>query len=235
MELSSYTIEERTLCQESPAYPVITHFEEDKKPIFVVYGHVPYFPDVINGFRHHFQQQAAGFYFPLDMAKNKRETPGETFFEIVRQIVDLLLDRLPDPEEQRRLFSSFRLLTNLKEKTRRYEPDEQLAEFVRFSSYSCYPIVGKMFSQHKHFIIIEFKRFETVINWSRKIHNYILDGLLQSSKGGNLRFVLFVQSDQKPSLFYGSDEESSRDNVAFHQLKTATERSEPIVPHQYLA
>ncbi len=66
-----YTIEERTLCQESPAYPVITHFEEDKKPIFVVYGHVPYFPDVINGFRHHFQQQAAGFYFPLDPGKKQ--------------------------------------------------------------------------------------------------------------------------------------------------------------------
>lgn len=234
MELSSYTIEERTLCQESPAYPVITHFDEEKKPIFVVYGNAPYFPDVINGFRHHFQQHPEGLYFFLDMGMNKRDTPGETFFEIVRQIVDLLLDRFPDPEEQRRLFSPFRMLTNLKEKTRSYEPDEQLAEFVRFTSYSCYPILGEVFSQCNHFIIIEFKGFETVVDWGRKIHNYILDSLLQSSEGVNLRFVLFVQSDKKPSLFYGSDEESSRDKVTFHQLTATTEKSESIVPHQYL-
>lgn len=94
MELLSYTIEERTLCQESPAYPVITHFEEEKKSIFVVYGNAPYFPDVMNGFRCYFQQQAARFYFPVDIKINKRDTPGETFFEIVRQIVESVIRQI---------------------------------------------------------------------------------------------------------------------------------------------
>ncbi|GAK59641.1 hypothetical protein U27_06626 [Candidatus Vecturithrix granuli] len=153
----------------------------------------------------------------------------------MRQIVDLLLDRFPDPEEQQRLFPSFRMLTNLKEKTRTYEPDEQLAEFVRFTYYSCYPTLGEMFSRRKHYVIIEFKGFECVVDWGRKIHNYILDSLLQSSKGGNLRFVLFVQNDRKPSLFYGSDEESSRNKVTFHHLNAAADSSATLVPHQYLA
>lgn len=207
------------MSQESLAYPVIKHFEESKEPIFVVYGTAPYFPEVSSSFRDHFQRCPEDLYFFLDMGLNKRETPGETFFEIVRQIVDLLLDKTPDPDEQSRLFQPFRMLTNLKEKTRTYEPDEQLAEFVRFTYYSCYPTLGELFCKRKQLIIFEFKRFETVVEWGRKIHNYILDSLLKNSRKGNLRFVLFVQNDNKPSLFYGSDEESSRERVAFHKLE----------------
>jgi hypothetical protein len=221
------------LSQESPAYSVIKYFEEDTHPIFVVYGTPPYFTEVIDGFRDHFQRRPEDLYFFLDMEMNKRNTPGETFFEIVRQIIDLLLDTILDPEEQIRLLQPFRMLTNLKEKTRTYEPDEQLAEFVRFTYYSCYPTLGEVFCNRKQLIIIEFKRFETVVEWGKKIHNYILDSLLKNTEGGNLRFILFVQSDTKPSLFYGSDEESSRKKVTFHKLEYDAEQTE-FVPHQYL-
>ncbi len=223
------------MCQESRATKIIEQFEQDTRPIFVVYGADLHFTDVIESFRQHFQKRPEDLYFFLDMGVNKRDTPGETFFEIVRQIVDLLLDKFPDPDEQTRLFQPFRMLTNLKEKTRSYEPDEQLAEFVRFTYYSCYPTLGEVFSKRKQLIVIEFKRFETVVEWGRKIHNYILDSLLKTSEGANLRFVLFVQSNKKPRLFYGSDEEGSRDKVTFYKIERESEHQDsPLIPSQYI-
>jgi hypothetical protein len=221
------------LSQEALAEHIIAHFESVATPIFVVYGESSQFPELIQLFRDHYAECPDTLDLFLDMGMNKRETPGKTFFEIVRQIVDFLLDKVPDPEAQSQLFQPFRMLTNLKEKTRTYDPDDQLAEFVRFTYYSCYPILGEVFTKRNQLIIIEFKGFETVAEWGKKIHNYILDSLLERAGGQNLRFVLFVQSTKKPSLFYGSDEESSRKKVTFHKLEDEPEPQEPV-PNQFL-
>lgn len=216
--------------ESSLAERIIRQFEADTHPIFVVYGTAPCFPRVINDFRDHFQRRPEQLYFFLDMGLNKRETPGETFFEIVRQMVDALLDALSDPDEQTQLFQPFRMLTNLKERTRMYDPDDQLAEFVRFTYYACYPTLGQVFAKRNRLVIIEFQRFETVVEWGKKIHNYILDSLLTNTGSQKLRFVLFVQSNTKPSLFYGSDEESSRQKVTFYKLEAPHEAQ---IPSQY--
>lgn len=208
------------MSQDSTTYQIIQQFETTTSPIFVVYGTVPYFTELISGFRVHFQElQEEQLYLFLDMAQKKRDTPGETFFEVVRKIIDLLLDKIPDAETQTLLVQPFRMLTNLREKTREYDSDDQLAEFVRFTDYSCYPILAEVIGKEKQLTIIEFKSFEKIVEWGKKFHNYILDSLLKNSAGGNLRFVIFVQSEKKPSLFYGSDEESSRERVTFFKLE----------------
>ena len=176
------------------------------------------------------KQQERTLYLFLDMAQKKRDTPGETFFEVVRKIIDLLLEKIPDPETQMQLVRPFRMLTNLREQTREYEHEDQLAEFVRFTDYSCYPVLGRVLESPPHLTIIEFKGFEHVVAWGRKFHNYLFDSLLKNAGENRLRFVIFVQSDQKPRLFYGSDEESSRDKVSFYRLSSP---QSSLIPNQY--
>ena len=212
-------IEAKNLSQELPARPVIKRFREDAHPIFVVYGAPPNFKEVLSGFRDHFQGAAAYLYLSVDMGLKKRETPGETCFEIVRQLVDSLIDTTTDPNGKGQLLETFRLLVNVKEKTQAYAPEDKLAEFVRYAEFSCYPALGTVLSNRKDPIIIEFRQFEKVAVWGPKIHNFIFESLLNTLAGVDLRFVLFVQSPQKPSLFYGSNEEGGREWVTFYKLE----------------
>ena len=144
---------------------VIARFHAEPAPIFVVYGAPPDFEAVRKGFREHFQRAPACLYLIVDMGLKKRETPGETCFESVRQLIDALIDAITEPAGKGQLLETFRLLVKVQEKTGSYAPEDTLAEFVRFAELSCYPTLGDVLDSCQNPIIIEFRQFEKVAAW----------------------------------------------------------------------
>ena len=211
-------IDDNTVFQESATIPLIQIFEKDQSPIFVIYGASQDFKDAINTFGSHFQTREEHLFLSLDMEHEKRDTPGETLFEIVQQLIDSLIDNAFDAEEKVELFETFRMLEKLKKRTREYEAEDKLAEFMGFAESICYPILGNVFVRRNQSFIIEFTRFEEVSEWGIKIRNFILDRLLEKAAGLNLRFVLFVKSNDRPTLFYGSNQEGMAKRVTFYKL-----------------
>lgn len=206
------------MLQESCDHSAIQIFEKDQRPIFVLYGTDPHFEEIIHDFQEYFQKRDDVLYLFLDMEQEKYDVPEKTFFEILQQLVSSLIDHLPESDQNPQLFSIFRSLWNLRKKTRDYEAEDQLAEFVRFTEFSCYPTLRDVLCRSNQPIVIGFHQFEKVVGWGNKIYNFILEDLLKALEGVQLRFVLFTRSDQKPGLFYGSNEESTKKRILFYKL-----------------
>lgn len=215
-----------SLNTESPAYQVIQEFEKSHTPIFVMYGDTSQFTEVVNGFREYFQRKTNTLYLSINMQTGKRETVGKTLFEIMHQLLDILLDRAKNNKEHFQLFHM--MLENLKKRTREGEPDDKLAEFVNFA-YVCYPNLVEMLSQRKQTCIIELNHFEHVSEWDWKIGNYFIDPLLTRWIGENLHFVLFSQQNTEPRLDYGSKKEELSLQVTFYKLSA----KDSLVPEKY--
>lgn len=209
---------EQNLSQTASLKTLIETFQNNQRPIFVVYGTTPDFQTVIEGFIGQLQTMEDQLYLPINMAREKRENPGETLFEVMHQIVDTLIDKASSTEEQFQLFQVFRMLENLKKQTRESDPEDKLAEFMGFAESVCYPNLVEVLSRREQACIIGLIRFEHVIEWSSKIRNFLVDRILKRSPGGYLRFILFSQSIEQPSLFYGSNKEGSEKQVTFHKL-----------------
>jgi len=151
------------------------------------------------------------------MEAEKRETPGDTLFEVMHQILDLLLDKVHRNEEQLQLFQVFRMLENLKKRTYQSDPEDKLAEFMGFAESVCYPNLIDILSRREQTCMIGLTRFEHVMEWGSKIRNFLVDRLLKRSVQGQLRFVLFAQTAEQPALFYGSNKEGSEKQVTFYK------------------
>ena len=80
-----------------------------------------------------------------------------------------------------------------------------------------YPILEDI-GKRRQTVIIGFERFEEVARWDSQIYNFILDRLLESLIEVNIRFIVFVQSIQKPCLYRGSAEEYSSNTVTFYLM-----------------
>ncbi len=104
---------ETRLLRDFQAKALIQRFEEDQKPIFVMYSIASDFQETIRECEQIFRRPPIACIF-VNMETEKRETPGDTLFEVMHQILDLLLDKARDNEEQFQLFQMFRMLENLK-------------------------------------------------------------------------------------------------------------------------
>lgn len=209
---------EQHLSQSVSLPPLIETFESDQRPIFVVYGCGSGFPAVVEEFVEWLQTAAAYLYLPINMKAEKRENPGDTLFEVIHQIIDTLLDKAHSNEEQFQLFQVFRMLENLKKRTREADPEDKLAEFMGFAESVCYPNLTEILGRRDQPCMIGLTHFEHVAEWGSKIRNFLVDRLLRRSSGHRLRFVLFVQTPEPPVLFYGSNQEGSEKQVSFHKL-----------------
>jgi hypothetical protein len=196
---------------------LIEDFENDQNPIFVIYGTPSRFEDVISGFHHHFRRNSENLYLPLDMGIAKCGTQEDTIFEIIHQLADQCVTKIPDPEEAASLSKSLSSFRKANREKVDDPPDIRLGLFMGFAEFVFYPKLQLLF-RTKQRNIIGFERFEEVVEWSSKIHNFILDSLLKKLKGIHLRFVLFVERDSQPSLFYGSNQEDTRENITFYKL-----------------
>ncbi len=209
---------ETRLLRDFQAKALIQRFEEDQKPIFVMYSIASDFQETIRECEQIFQAAANRLYLSVNMETEKRETPGDTLFEVMHQILDLLLDKARDNEEQFQLFQMFRMLENLKKRTYESDPEDKLAEFMGFAESVCYPNLIEILSRREQMCIIGLTRFEHVMEWGSKIRNFLVDRLLKRSVGGQLRFLLFARSAEQPALFYGSDKEGSEKQVTFYNV-----------------
>ncbi len=195
---------------------LIEDFEKDRNPIFVIYGASSHFEDVISSFHHRFQKNGDDLYLPLDMKAAKCSTLVETIFEIVQQLGYQLIEKIPESDKKNQLYRTLCLFQKLNRETRDCDLDVKLAKFVPFAEYSFYPTLEAICRKNQG-IIGSFEGFEEVVQWGSAIRNFILDSLLRKLAAVDLRFVLFVQSDDQPRLFYGSDEENTRKKVTFHK------------------
>ena len=204
--------------ESSVAYSVVHTFEQDIRPIFVLYGDDSNVEDIMSGFQTYLRECERILYLPLNMEQGKHDTPEETYFEVVQQLLNALLDVITDHDDQTRLSSLFRMIWNVRKNTSNHEGERQLAEFIRFTQHACYPILHRTFCHTQHTIVIGLEQFEHVAMWSSKLYNVILENFLGTLTEIPLRFVLFVRSEQKPDLFYGSNEEGSKERVVFYKV-----------------
>lgn len=218
--------EETPLARDVQAKTLIQRFEEDQNPIFVIYSIAPDFQEIVQECEQIFQATADRLYLSVNMEAEKRENPGDTLFEVMHQILDLLLDKACSNEEQFQLFQVFRMLENLKKRTYESDPEDKLAEFMGFAESVCYPNLIEILSRREQTCIIGLTHFEHVMEWGSKIRNFLVDRLLKRSVQGHLRFVLFARSAEQPTLFYGSNQEGSEKQVTFHQLKEGRNNGE---------
>ena len=110
--------EETPLDRDFQAKTLVQRFEEDQKPIFVIYSIASDFQEIVQECEQIFQAMADRLYLSVNMKAEKRESPGDTLFEVMHQILDVLLDKARSNEEQFQLFQVFRMLENLKKRTR---------------------------------------------------------------------------------------------------------------------
>ena len=210
--------EETPLDRDFQAKTLVQRFEEDQKPIFVIYSIASDFQEIVQECEQIFQAMADRLYLSVNMKAEKRESPGDTLFEVMHQILDVLLDKARSNEEQFQLFQVFRMLENLKKRTYEFDPEDKLAEFMGFAESVCYPNLVEVLGRREQTCTIGLTHFEHVMEWGSKIRNFLVDRLLKRSSGNHLRFILFAQSAEQPALFYGSNQEGSEKQVTFHQL-----------------
>ncbi|GAK60160.1 hypothetical protein U27_00051 [Candidatus Vecturithrix granuli] len=210
--------EETPLARDVQAKKLLQRFEEDQNLIFVIYSIAPDFQEIVRECEQIFQAAANRLYLSVNMEAEKRETPGDTLFEVMHQILDLLLDKVHHNEDQLQLFQMFRMLENLKKRTYESDPEDKLAEFMGFAESVCYPNLIEILSRREQTCIIGLTRFEHVMEWGSKIRNFLVDRLLKRSMQGQLRFIVFARSAEQPTLFYGSNKEGSERQVTFHKL-----------------
>ena len=201
------------MSQKSPIKPVIKAFEEDKNQIFVVYGIELSFEDIIGCFRKHFQGRKGITYLVLNMEDIKCNTRAEIIFEIIQKLGDQFTPKISGSYVK----GTLHMLQILRERTKTRGDEAQLDVFMHFTEFMFYPELMKSLGGKNRSIIIEFEQFERVAKWGKEIRNYILEKLLKKVKGVNFRFVLFVQSPDRPRLYYGSAEEYI-DNVTFYKI-----------------
>lgn len=208
------SVKDKPLFTEPPFKPVIKAFGNNTRPIFVIYGIVPYFEEIINGFREHFQESEKVIYLVLNMEIAKHNTLAETLLEIVQQLVSQLIQRISESEQKNKLYEMFYKLHHLRERieSKIYEPEDKLGEFVSFAESQFYPIL-KAICKRDQKIIIGCERFEKVAQQGSKIRNFFLEKFVEE-----FWFVLFFEADDKPSLYYGSNEEHTLENITFYKL-----------------
>ena len=207
------------MVHESVVHSIAQTFKEEKnKPIFAVYGSLPGVEEIVSGFQEDIQGEKEFLYLSLDIGNEKYETPEGALFALLQHLIDVLIDKIPESDENAQLLSQFRLLWNIRKSVRDSESEEQLAEFVRFTEFSCYPVLQEILRKRHQPVLIEFFQFEKIAIWGTIVYNFLLDNILQALEGINLRFVLFVNEDNKPRLFYGSNEESTKEKMFFYKL-----------------
>ncbi len=204
---------------------IISNFEEDFKPFFVVYGSASGFDRIMHDFCTHFQKKENTLYLALDMKTIQANTLAQTLFEIAQQLGEQLVKILPATREKRELDKTLSILQSIKKVTKDHEHEKRLANFIVFTDLKFHPIFHNGCKEFQS-IVIGFEGFEIVSELGSKIRNYLLDRLLRELRGVNLRFVFFVHDNDKPRLFYGSNEEMIREQIAFINLTKHNEKEE---------
>ena len=204
---------------ESHIKNAITVFENDTNPIFVIYGDVSYFPELISEFRTYLQKDEQCFYITLDMEIAKRDTLADTCLEIFQQLIYWYryIEQVLHPDEEAQIPQVWKRLKKLKEYSEKYEPAHKLAEIVRFVGMELYPPI-KNISKRSNFLI-ELNRFEYVIQHGVAIRDIILEELLLNEVESSLRFVIFAKYSSEPPLYKGSNKEATLENITFHNLQ----------------
>lgn len=163
------------------------------------------------------QQQDHTFYLPVTIEDNAYATPEDTLFTVIQQLINALIDAMP-AHEQAPLLNVFRTLWNVQKKVKEYAPEDQRAEFMQFCEFSCFPVLRDLFKSEERTLAFVFYHFEHVCRWAGVLYNFLLDPLIDNFTHIPLRIVVFVNSDEKPGFFYGSNEESDRQAVCFYRL-----------------
>ncbi|GAK59634.1 GUN4 domain protein [Candidatus Vecturithrix granuli] len=197
----------------------IQAFENNIRPIFVVYGDVPYFPELISEFRTHVQENECNFYITLDMEIANRETLADTCVEIFQQLLHgyRYIEPILSSEQEAQIPKVWKRLEQVKQRIADAKPEHKFAELVRFAEIELYPFL-KNFCKKSAFCI-ELNRFEHVMNHSVGIGNFLLERLLLSETESSLRFVIFAKHATEPRLYPGSNQEFVRETITFYKLQ----------------
>ncbi len=210
--------------QESPVTSVIQAFENNSKPVFVVYGAVPHFERIITDFRMYCQNREDALYLPLDMELAKRDSLAETLFEILQQIGYWVgfIAKITDSEKKFQIDETLQTLHHFKKHLSNSQSleENQLVEFVRFSDSCFFPALKKFLSQDQK-IILEYTRFEQIAKWSKQMWRYIFDPLINKLKETELRCIIFTNSIDEPRLYSGSSKKAASDIITFHKIPIA--------------
>ncbi len=151
------------------------------------------------------------------MGDTKRDTYDETIIEIVRQLGNQLIKKTPDSDEKDQLYKTLYSLQNFIIQTIDSEPEVKRIEYEGLAGSLLYPDLAAICKKNNQPIIISLERFEEVLDWASQIHIILLKRLLRELDGVELHFVLFVRSDDKPRLFYGSNKYSNKKSVTSYR------------------
>lgn len=192
--------------------PIIKAFQEEDKPVFVVYGDIScsYIKGIASTFQKHFRQFQNDSYILLDMKDIKQENLAKTCFVIAEKIEEQLLTTCSDSPKKPLLDRSLSLLhLMINDQT---SPDEQLMKFTQFADIVFYQDMADICKDGQSIIIV-FEHFEEVKDWGTYIYNLIMNRLLES--GTNIKVLIFNKGIDRPRLFLGSGEEYMK-TVAFY-------------------
>ena len=207
---------------------MISIFEQQRhKPIFVIYGNAPQFETLTAAFIAQLQARPEVLYLPVDLAQEACQAPEDELFAIIEIFLNALLEISWPPAQQTRLLAIFRVLYNLRRKVRTYAPAEQLAEFVRFNEFACYPVLQALFAPSPNSsarsVLVGLQQFERLSASGDLVYNYFIEHLLHALTGIDVRFLVLAQQAEPPDLFYGSGAEHAFARVCAYRMPAAPE------------
>jgi hypothetical protein len=189
-------------------------------PFLVVYGERSSFEDHFKQFRQRLQAASKGLYLELDMQSAKCGSWSATLAGILRQLGEAVLQRIPSSDEstQLQVYKRLHLLQNLQRRIQERSAEEQLVQYMNFAELVFYPLLNTLW-QAAPSVTLGILHVEEMLRWGYELRNFFVDSLLRHFPHGRLRIVLYVQSSEKPGIFFGSGEMYASKQVSFYCLR----------------
>lgn len=191
----------------------------DTHPLLIVYGDSASFAERLDAFRQTLNTEKPGICLELDIQSAKYNTWPAALAGILGQLGDAVLQHIPvsDESTQLQVYKRLHLLQNLQCRIQEHSSEEQLVQYMDFAELVFYPLLSTLW-QAAPCVILGVLHVEDILHWGYELRNFLVDSLLRHFPHGMLRIVLYVQSREKPCVFFGSGEMYAAKQVGFYCL-----------------
>ncbi len=181
-------------------------FENSKKPVFVVYGTASCFDKITDFFDQYLKTRKETFYIRINLTSTDKNFPV-TYFEILQQLGDQVIEHITDHDTKTNLDDLFRLLRKRKTEFVNDHSETMYAELISFSNEQLYPELKTALQSHKDVIVGMFQ-VERIGDRTRDIDRFLLAKLPTS-----VRNILFVNAEDSPSFAKGADGKDAKEKI----------------------
>jgi hypothetical protein len=189
-------------------------------PFGIVYGSLFSFKKHLEQFRQALKDDSKGLYLEIDAQSVKYNTWPATLVGIFSQVGETVLQHIPSSDEstQLQVYKRLHLLQNLQHRIQEHSAEEQLVQYMNFAELVFYPLLGMLW-QAAPCVTLGVLHVEKMLHWGHELRNFFVDSLLRHFQHRLLRIVLYVQSSEKPDVFFGSGEMYASKQVSFYCLE----------------